>query len=93
MIDSTRVLRRKDDVRYRIVGDEGVAIRQSAAEVLALNDVGARMLELIDSEISLGALMDAMLDEYDVDREELSRDVERFVAQMNEAGLVEEVSP
>ena len=30
MIDRSVVLRRRDDVRYRIVGDEAVVIRQNA---------------------------------------------------------------
>ncbi len=92
MIDRSLVLKRRDDVRYRIVGDEAVVIRQSAAEVLALNDVGARVLELIDAGETMGALIDTMVEEYDVGREDLARDVVGFVQSIREAGIVEGVS-
>lgn len=86
-----RVLKHRDDVRYRIVGDEAVVVRQNAAEVIALNDVGARVLELIDASRSVGQLIETMSSEYDVDRDTLVRDVESFVAAMHEAGIVEDV--
>ena len=89
MIDSSLILKCKEDVRYRIVGDEAVVIRQNAAEVLALNDVGARMLELIDAGTTIDALVTTMLDEYDVAREDLARDVAQFVESIREAGIVE----
>jgi len=85
------VLKHKDDIRYRVVGEEAVVVRQNAAEVLALNDVGARILELIDAKCTVGQLVEAMSSEYEVEREELTRDVENFVAAIHEAGIVEEI--
>ena len=90
MSNLDRVLKHKDDVRYRVVGEEAVVVRQNAAEVLALNDVGARILELIDAKSTVGQLIETMSSEYDVDREELIRDVENFVAAIHDAGIIEE---
>lgn len=86
-----RVLKHRDDVRYRVVGEEAVVVRQDAAEVLALNDVGARILELIDAKSTVGQLIETMSTEYEVDREELVRDVESFVAAIHDAGIIEEI--
>lgn len=86
-----RVLKHKDDVRYRVVGEEAVVVRQNAAEVLAVNDVGARILELIDAKCTVGQLIETMSSEYDVDRKELTEDIETFVAAMHDAGIVEEI--
>jgi len=86
-----RVMKHKDDVRYRVVGDEAVVVRQSAAEVLALNDVGARILELIDAESTVSQVIETMSSEYDVERDELAQDVENFVAAIHDAGIVEEI--
>lgn len=36
------------DVRFRVVGGEGVVVLQEAAEVLVVNGVAARVLELLD---------------------------------------------
>jgi hypothetical protein len=84
------VLKHRDDVRYRVVGDEAVVVRQQAAEVIALNDVGARVLELIDASRSVRQLIETMSSEYDVDHDELARDVESFVTAIHDAGIVEE---
>lgn len=90
MSNLDRVLKHKDDVRYRVVGDEAVVVRQNAAEVIALNDVGARILELIDARHSVSQLIDTMAEEYEVGRDELAQDVARFVTAMHDAGIVEE---
>ena len=90
MSNPDRVLKHRDDVRYRVVGDEAVVVRQDAAEVIALNDVGARVLELIDASTTVTQLIDTMASEYDVARDELTRDVEQFVAAMQDAGIVED---
>lgn len=91
MQDPELVLKPKDDVRYRVVGDEAVVVRQDAAEVLALNDVGARVLELLDAESTLAQVIETLGREYDVSREELELDVENFVTSIRDAGIVEEV--
>lgn len=36
------------DVRFRVVSGEGVVVRQDAGEVLVVNGVAARVLELLD---------------------------------------------
>lgn len=91
MFNVERILKHKDDVRYRIVGDEAVVVRQNAAEVMAINDVGARVLELIDAKSTVGQLIETMSTEYDVDRTELVHDIESFVTAIHDAGIVEDV--
>ena len=39
------LLRRRSDVRFRVIEDEGVVVRQAAAEVLVLIGVTARTFE------------------------------------------------
>lgn len=82
--------RSKDDVRFRVVGDEGVVVRQKDAEVLALNGVGARVLTLLREERTLEDVVETLVEEYEVDRTELTRDVEQFARELVEAGIVEE---
>lgn len=91
MPDLSLVFKRKDDIRFRVVGDEAVVVRQNAAEVIALNDVGARVLELIDAQKTLADVVEAMSVEYDVTADELEQDVTSFVTAIQDAGVVEEV--
>jgi DNA-binding transcriptional ArsR family regulator len=91
MINDTTILRRRAEVRFRVVGEEGVVIRQDAAEVLAVNEVGASILSLLDAERTLADVLEALSLEYATDGESLRRDVEAFLVELREAGVVEEV--
>ena len=90
MTSEDAVFRPRRDVRFRVVGDEAVIVRQEDAEVIALNEVGASVLALLDSRRSVREVLDSLLDQYDVDREALSQDVSRFLGELRDAGVVEE---
>jgi hypothetical protein len=85
------VFRRRSDVRYRRIEGEAVVLRQSAAEVLVLNEVGASVLDLADGKRSVGEWIDELRHEYDADPETLARDVLTFAGELQEAGMLEEV--
>lgn len=91
MMATATVLRRRSDVRFRVVAPEAVVIRQTVPEVLVLNAVAGRVLELCDGRTSLASLVDALVLECDVERAELERDVLGFAQELLEAQLVEEV--
>ena len=86
------VYRRCSDVRFRIVLDEGVVIKQDTAEVLVLNEVGARVLDLVDGRRTTSDIGDALAGEFDIGDEELRRDLAGYLAELVEVGLVEPVA-
>jgi hypothetical protein len=88
-IDTATVLRRSRDIRHRRIDGEAVVVRQKAAEVLVMNEVAARLLDLADGRASVGAWVDALAAEYDVDRETLERDVLTFAAELTAEGMLE----
>ncbi len=77
------------DVRYRLLLNEAVVIRQDAAEVLGLNLVGARVLELIDDGLAESEILERLVQEFDVARKELHVDVQAFIAELIELDVVE----
>lgn len=90
------LLKRSPSIRYRLVGNEGVVVRQDTAEVIAVNDVGARFLELVpadDGARTFESVRDALLMEYDVDKDVLERDLDAFARALTEAGVLETVEP
>jgi hypothetical protein len=91
VIEDLSVFKPRADVRFRVVGDEAVVVRQEASEVIALNDVGASVLSLLDSRRTVAAVVEALLSEYDVDRDSLREDVASFLTELRDAGVVEEV--
>jgi hypothetical protein len=83
------VLIRRADVRFRVIDDEGVVVRQSAGEVLVLNDLGTRILAMADGLAPVARWIDALLGDFDVERPQLERDVLVFAAELVEQGLLE----
>lgn len=83
--------RLRPDVRYQPVGDEGVVVRQEAAEVLILNEVGTRILALLDQGLAPTEMIDRLAEEFDADQERLAADLDAFLADLSAAGLIEEI--
>jgi len=83
------VYRRAADVRYRILDDEAVVIRQRAGEVLGLNALGARLLDAVDGGRTVGEIIASLAGDYAVERGALERDVLAFFDEVAAAGLVE----
>ena len=88
-IDQHSVLRRRNDIRFRIVDGEAVVVRQKAAEVLVLNELGGRILALADGVSPVSAWVETLAGEYDVERAALERDVMAFVAELTASELLE----
>jgi hypothetical protein len=89
IIEVASVLQRRSDVRFRVVDDEGVVIRQAAAEVMVLNQVATRVLALADGVTPVAGWIETLALEYEVERAELERDVLAFAAELVEQGLLE----
>jgi len=76
------------DVRFRAVGGEGVVVRQDAAEVMVLNGVAVRVLELLDGVRSVTVLLDDLEREYEVERADLEREVTAYLGELLDAGVI-----
>ena len=80
---------------------QGFVVREIAGEFIAvpvdsscgtsivvLNPVSKFLWEELRSEKTFGELLDAMLKNYDVSREEAETDLKEFLAQLTENGLI-----
>jgi len=90
MPPETYAYRLCSDVRYQPIGDEGVVIRQGAGEVLVLNEVGIRVLALLDQGLTLPGILDRLAGEFDADLGGLAADLDAFLEELSAAGLIEE---
>ncbi len=83
-------LRLAGDIRYRMLFDEAVVIRQEEAEVLGLNLVGARILDCVREGRSAEETVEVLERELDVEPEVLAADVTAFLAELVELGVLAE---
>jgi len=77
------------------IGDEIVAVPvgKHAAEfrgILRVNEVAADILALLAEETTEEKIVESLAGSYDVPREKLTEDTQKFVARLREAGLLTE---
>ena len=93
MIGLSSVCALRGDVRYRIVQDQAVVIRQQEGELLVLNELGGKILKLTEGKQSVRKIVDQLAESYDVERKELEADVLEFLQEMLESGVAAEITP
>lgn len=77
-----------EDVRYRRFGEEGIVLRQEEAEIMVLNETGIRVLALAAEGTDADDIVDRILADYDVNRATLQSDVDQFLAELLQAGIL-----
>jgi len=82
------VLAVEDQASCDLAG-EAVILHLSSGVYYGLNGVGARIWELLRGPKRIAQIRDAILEEYQVDRETCTRDLLALLDQMREAGLVQ----
>lgn len=88
MINADTVVSRSCSVVTRKTGNEYVLvpITNNIADmnsVYTLNETGAFIWELIDGKKSVNELIDALITEYEIDKDTATEDVFSFIEEMN----------
>lgn len=84
---STVFSRSLGQVSSQIEG-ESVILNIKSGTYFKLNEVGSRIWELVEKPVTISALVEAVLSEFDVVAEQCQADVLNLVAKLEEAGLV-----
>ena len=82
-------LRRARDVRFRHIPPETLLVRQSGPEVMVLNGIAGRVLDLLVPGARAGDLVATLQHEFDGAAEEIERDTLSFLAELVAAGVAE----
>ena len=83
------VLSRPQSVLFRATSGEAVLLDLATERYFALEAVGASFWSFVERGVTLGEAIDGVLDEYDVTRDVLVRDLDALVSSLVEAGLLE----
>jgi hypothetical protein len=76
------------DVVFQTVGDEAVLLNMKTSLYLGLNATGTRMWITLTGAKSIEAAYEVLLAEFDVSAEVLRKDLEEFIAKLNEFALI-----
>ena len=85
----SRSFRVAPDIRYRVIDEEAVVVRQREGDVLVLNQVAARVLQLVGQGLSPTEIGDRVTGEYEAPEVVIRDDVERFLAELEDLNVLE----
>jgi hypothetical protein len=80
--------RRGADVAARRLEDEVVLVNLRTNHIYSLNATGSRVWELLDQPRSRDEVVDALVEEFEVDRGTLERETDELLSSLHEANLV-----
>jgi hypothetical protein len=82
------VLRPASDIIARNLGESAVLIRLQTNKIYELNATGARIWDLLKAGSTQEQLVDALMDEFSVNRDDLSRAVGDLLNSLRADGLI-----
>ena len=88
MINLDSVVSYRQDIDTTDIDGDKVMMDLEKGQYFALNSVGSRIWEEIQSPVKISDVVDTLLYEYDVDRETCESSVIEFIEGLNNAGLL-----
>lgn len=76
------------DVLFRELEGEAVMLDLGSERYYGLDEVGARIWQLLEEHHDVETVITQMLAEYEVDEEQLRRDLAQLIDNLADAGLV-----
>ena len=77
-----------DDAMFTDVDREYVLLHISRGEYFSLNEMGRTMFDQLRSGFSRSEIIELIISEYNVDQENVSKDLERLIEDLLEADLL-----
>jgi hypothetical protein len=88
MSDPSRLALRSEDLMWRVVDDDVVALDFAASKYFATNRAGTLLWERLRSGATRSDLVQVMCDRYGIDSEQAGREVDDFVNQLASCRLL-----
>ena len=89
MVSFSDRVRVPDDVLISRLQEESVILNLDSERYFGLDDVGTRFLSVLTNSESIEAAYQALLEEYDVDREVLRGDLVALIENLSQQGIIE----
>jgi len=76
------------DIVWRNLEGEAVLLNPHSGKYYGMNSVGCAFWEKIDGKATLETIIEALLEEYDVEREVLEQDIKELVESLENNNLI-----
>lgn len=88
MIDLDRYITRDPDAAWRVFEDGAVIVSPTESVMHSLNPVGTRIWELADGTLTVSEILDSVLEEFDVSRDQAEKDIATFCQELSDKGML-----
>lgn len=88
MININNVVSRRNDIDTTDLNGEIVMMDLEKGRYFSLNGVGSRIWEIIEEPIGINKIVDSLLEEYDVSRNECEENVLEFLGKLDDANII-----
>jgi len=79
-----------ENVLFQEVDGEAVLLSLDEGLYYGLDDLGTRIWKFINEELELEQMVDRIAEEYEVEPERARADLENFLAELEESGLIQQ---
>lgn len=83
-----RVFQQNPDFIFKQIKEESVLLNVKTGDYFGLNEVGTDFFLLIDGKRNSDEILNALLELYDVEKEELQKDLDELIKTMTEKGIL-----
>lgn len=80
-------VRTSPDALFQEIGGEGVILDLASSAYFGLDEVGARLWQLLQESPDLQIACNTLLTEYEVEADQLHQDIDKLITQLVDAGL------
>lgn len=91
MVDMKTILAHNKECPVRAIGGGLVIVNPEENETHSIEDIGAFIWNRIDGKNNLDTILDEILGEYEVAASTAAQDLQAFISQLMEAGLISPV--
>lgn len=88
MLDLDRYITRDPDAAWRVFEDGAVIVTPQESVMHSLNPVGTRIWELADGTLTINEILDKIVDDFDVERDQAAQDVVDFCQALADKGMI-----
>ena len=82
------VLRKNPNAAFRIFDGQATIVLPDRSEVNVLNELGSMVWERIDGSRTVGQIVEAVVQDYEVGPEAARRDILEFIGALHDHGMV-----
>ena len=93
MKDTDRYQIFNDSIVYRVINKEAVMLNVDNGWYYGLNETGSVIWNYLVKNISIGAIIDDLKDEYNVKEEKLKKDISKLIIKLKKEQLITLAEP